>query len=198
MASWIGLTIGRAQYGDIPGLQHAETHSRLARRLRLALRDHPHCREPEASIFSPRALSPPPPAWDSAGGGTQNDGGKGRRKGCVGVWGSARAVSWTVPRARSNRVNQLRQTWAWAVTLSGGSASVARRPGGAVAHALTVACASGVYARLLHCVVSRGCEGWFACVCVWVSDISQVCESVSHVTRGVCTPLVPTLLGTGF
>ena len=61
VASWIGLTIGRAQYGDIPGLQHAETHSRLARRLRLALRDHPHCREPEASIFSPRALSPPHP-----------------------------------------------------------------------------------------------------------------------------------------
>ena len=91
VASWIGLTIGRAQYGDIPGLQHAETHSRLARRLRLALRDHPHCREPEASIFLPVPLAPPP-AGDSAGGGTQNEGGKGRRTGCVGVWGSARTV----------------------------------------------------------------------------------------------------------
>ena len=74
VASWIGLTIGRAQYGDIPGLQHAETHSRLARRLRLALRDHPHCREPEASIFSFCSVcvywygSPGDEQWCSDGG----------------------------------------------------------------------------------------------------------------------------------
>eukprot|EP01047_Picozoa_sp_COSAG01_P126917 COSAG01_NODE_56123_length_320_cov_1.153846_1_plen_75_part_01 len=51
VASWIGLTIRRAQYRDILGLQHAETHSKLGRRLWLALRDHPHCREPMAFIF---------------------------------------------------------------------------------------------------------------------------------------------------